>query len=237
MQRGARAVRDVPLDLLHVRIETHRQHAISLVEHTHPKIVERHRAPEQKVEHPSWRSDHDLRATLERVDLWTVTNASVDGNGAQTGVTAHRLGRLPDLFGQLPGRDQHEGLAVRPVGPEPLQHREQERPSLAAARPGLNHHLAASQQVRDRPGLHRHERGPPRTRGSRTQGLRQLVKGKLRELVRLGNRGICFFFQGVPRGPLELRPRCSGAGSPPIRAPFYTRWHSFFASAISWIEM
>ena len=54
---------------------------------------------EEMIEYAPWRTDYNLRTTLEPVNLIPVTDPTVDRDSTQVRITAHRLGNLPDLFG------------------------------------------------------------------------------------------------------------------------------------------
>ena len=152
------AVGQVALDLFHVGVETHRQHAVGFVEDQHLEMIEREGALEQMIEHAPRRADDDVRALFERVDLRAIAHAAIDGHGAQARVAA-QIFRLPATPvgpvhawgpGSAPGSD-----CARRV--EPLQHGQQERAGLAAAGAGLDHHVARAKQIGDGPRLNRHE--------------------------------------------------------------------------------
>ena len=158
---GTLSARQMSLNLLHIWIEAHRQHPVGLVKHSHSQRVEQERSAQQVVEDTS-RSAHDnLGATFERIDLRTVPDTSVDGDGPESGWVTQHFGLLRHLLGQLAGGHQDEGLAHRSVGVEAFEHRQQEGPGLPAPGAGLHHHVLGIEKAWNRTSLHRHELGPP----------------------------------------------------------------------------
>jgi hypothetical protein len=85
MQALTRPIGQVSLNLAHVGVETHRQHAVGLVEDENLQFIEHQCAFEQMVEDAPRRADDDVRALFERVDLRAVADAAVDRHRAQPG--------------------------------------------------------------------------------------------------------------------------------------------------------
>ena len=68
---------EIALDLFHVRIKTHRQHAIGFIENQHPDLIQNQRAFQQMIQHPAGRADHHVRAFTQRIDLRSVAHPAI----------------------------------------------------------------------------------------------------------------------------------------------------------------
>ena len=96
---------------------------VGFVENQHFQLVEREIALEQMVEHASRRTDHDVRAPFERINLRTVSNAAVDCHRTKASPPAKNFGFVRDLSRQFTGGHQYQRLALILLGVESLQHR------------------------------------------------------------------------------------------------------------------
>ena len=76
------ALGQVPLQLLHVRVEPDRQHAVGFVEDEDLEVLQRQVPVQQVVEDAPGRPDHDVGALFEGLHLMPVADPAVDGHRA-----------------------------------------------------------------------------------------------------------------------------------------------------------
>src|SRR5688572_8409223 len=102
--------RKIALDLFHVWIETHRQHAIGFIENQHPDLIQNQRALQQMIQYPAGRANHHVRAFTQRIDLRSVSYPAIYSDTFDAGPAEQRVGMLPNLPCQLTSRDKNHRL-------------------------------------------------------------------------------------------------------------------------------
>ena len=99
-------------DLLHnlpdLRLETHVQHPIGLVQHQVGAPAQVGLPHLQEIDQPTRSGDTDLDATLQVPQLTSLGRAAVDASVTQLGGAAELARDFRDLLGQLTGRGQDE---------------------------------------------------------------------------------------------------------------------------------
>ena len=182
---------------LHDRVElpreAHGEHLVGLVEHEDADLARVERPLPQVVEDPSRRSDHDLRARLERLDLARHRSPAVDGDDLRPPELPDLLHLARHLQRQLAGRTQDERLdALHRSAHEPVDDGQAEGGRLAGARPRLHDQAAPfGRRLEDRE-LHR-------------RGV--LVAHRVDGAAHVGAEGECVE-RGFGRG--GFRGRCGG---------------------------
>jgi len=118
-----------------------------------------------QIEQPAGSTDHDVDTASQRIQLFVVTNATVDGQDASTqhGGCLGQVGT--HLERELAGWRHHEGLrlavelelleVVLARQPEPLQQRRAEGEGLAGAGAGLTDEVGPGEGDRNRQFLDR----------------------------------------------------------------------------------
>lgn len=96
-------------DLADLRLETHVEHAVGLVENEVSDAAEVRLLRLEHVDETAGRGDDDLHAALEVADLRALRCAAVDGSVANARVGAELGAFLLDLDGELTCRCEDEG--------------------------------------------------------------------------------------------------------------------------------
>ena len=112
------------------------------------------------IQNPARSSDDDVGALLQTFELGGVADASVDRQAAHAPVFADDADLGGTLVGQLPGGGQYQGLGSGQLRVGLGDDGDAEGAGLAAAGPGLDHHVHPPPHQRDDPFLHRHRFGP-----------------------------------------------------------------------------
>ena len=164
-----------------VVMETHVEHAISLIEHQRVEPIQIEAAALQVVHDPPRRANHDMRAMGQGVALWTHRRAAAQRQHLDVVFGAGQPADfLRHLVGQLAGRAQHHRLHRKPARVQLGQQRQRKGGGLAAAGFGLSNDVVPRQRHRQAGGLDRghveiaklHQRG--------LHGGRQGQRGKRR---------------------------------------------------------
>ncbi len=167
-------------------------------------MIEGEGAPQQMIQDPARRADHQVRAGLERIELRAVSHPAVHGGGAHAGIPPEQFGFVRHLAGQLARGHEHQGLGDGPGRIHPGQDRQKVGAGFPAAGAGLDEHVAPGEEIRHRPGLHRHELGPARADRALAQILWQVGEGGWRKVVGTSGRLI-------GHAPLQSHCECRGA--------------------------
>ena len=158
----------LPDQLDDVGQEAEVEHLVRLVEHQRVDVGEVERAAVGEVDQPARRTDDDVDAGLERVELRVVADAAVDGEDAEAAVGAGQCEVAGDLERELAGRgdDQRLRLALRHLAvvgvlgrDRALEDRDAERQRLAGAGAGLPDQVGAQEGDRQGHLLDRERRG------------------------------------------------------------------------------
>ena len=144
---------------LHVGQEAEVEHLVGLVEDERLHVGDVERAAVHQVDEAARRTDHDVDAGGEGVELRLVGHAAVDGEHADAAVLAGHRQVLADLERELAGRghDQRLRLAGRDQlvvvgvvrGDAALDHGDPEGEGLAGAGAGLADQVGAHQGDRE----------------------------------------------------------------------------------------
>ena len=143
-------------DPLHVRQEPEVEHLVGLVEHQHLQLREVEHSLAGQVEQPSGRTDDDVDAFAQGLELWLVGPTAVDGQNASAAVGAGHVDVTGHLRRELAGRHDDERLwlaVARRV--DLVQDRNGEAHGLAGAGAGLTDQVVVLERERDRQGLDR----------------------------------------------------------------------------------
>ena len=114
--------------------ESHVEHPVCLVQDQHLELGAVHVSATHMVEQASGRGDHDIDAIPERACLRLHADATIHGDGLQSGVAAVGPRTVPHLLGELAGRHQNKRPqpAVRTAS-QTLKYRQEERGGLAGS--------------------------------------------------------------------------------------------------------
>lgn len=99
-------------DLVHLVLETTRQHLVSLVKAEHLEVVSSEGASVDHVVDSSWGTDDDLAAVLELGHVLSDVGTSNAGVAVDLHVVAQRNDDLLDLLGEFTSGGEDEGLDV-----------------------------------------------------------------------------------------------------------------------------
>ncbi|CAB4965472.1 unannotated protein [freshwater metagenome] len=132
--------RDLGDDPLDVGQEAHVEHLVGFVEHKDLYLRQVKVATVREVDDAAGRSDDDIDAVAQGVDLGFVGAAAVDGEHAHAAQASGPLEVGCDLESELAGRADDEGLGAIAVTLEvdPLEERNAEAEGLAGAGLGLS---------------------------------------------------------------------------------------------------
>mmetsp|Transcript_9075 Transcript_9075/g.32159 ORF Transcript_9075/g.32159 Transcript_9075/m.32159 type:complete len:491 (-) Transcript_9075:14-1486(-) len=149
-------------DLAHLRLETHVQHAVSLVEGQVRNTLEVEVAGIEEVDQTAWRRNHNLHTVLQILLLGPSRHATIAAGVLNLGALAEAVALFLDLHRQLTGgrHDQHDRtIALGEVGLriDVDNCRQQERQGLSGACLCNAHHVTAGE--RNRPTLNLNGRG------------------------------------------------------------------------------
>jgi hypothetical protein len=97
-------------DARELALEAHREHLVGLVQHQHADAFGVEGLSMKVIEHAAGRSDDDLCAGRELLDLAVHGGAAVDGDGFDASRAAETLEFGGDLKGELAGRAEHQHL-------------------------------------------------------------------------------------------------------------------------------
>ena len=145
-------------ELLDVRQEAEVEHLVGLVEDQRVHVGQVEGAAVGEVDQPARRTDDDVDAFLQRVELGLVAHSAVDGEDAQAAVLAGQGEVAGDLERELTGRgdDQRLRLALRDLAvvgvvrrDAALDDRDAEGQRLAGAGAGLADQVGAQQGDRE----------------------------------------------------------------------------------------
>src|SRR5262249_14613030 len=109
-ERRLAAGRRVAQDRVDVVDEAHVEHLVALVEDDDRERAQVERAAAEVVQHAAGRSDDDLRAGLELIDLTADRLAAVDGRDVDPAIAAELAQLAGDLQAELARRDQDQRL-------------------------------------------------------------------------------------------------------------------------------
>ena len=133
----------------------HVEHAIRFVEHQHLDAFERQGFLLDQFQDAPGRADHDVRLMSKGGQVRTQWHAATEGQDLDVGNEAGETPDLAaDLVGQFACRTQHEPLQRDGGCVERRQQSERKGSRLAAAGPGLRHHVTSRQDRRQAGGLH-----------------------------------------------------------------------------------
>jgi hypothetical protein len=186
--RGEHVAVDRPLgqellDPLHVGVEPHRKHPVRLVKDKDFQIIKDQGPLQEMVEDAPRRPHNKLRPPAEGVQLRAVFHAAVDDGGPKPEFAAQQLRLARDLGGQLPCRDEDEGLTALLRQIDSLQDRQQEGPRLAASRLRLHHQVPPGENIGDCPRLNRQQFRPTRLGACRARQFGKFIEGHFRQRV------------------------------------------------------
>ena len=192
-QHGLPAGRHQPDDLLDVGQEAQVEHLVGLVEHQGAHVAEVEVALLGQVDQPSGRTDDDLDALAQGLDLRLVRPAAVDREQPHGAAGRRLLEVAGHLDAQLAGRHHDERLrlarggrrqrrvaVVLAVEDDPLEQRDAEAERLAGAGLGLADDVVPVQGDREGQRLDRERVGD-------ADRLERLDRG--REHAEVGERG------------------------------------------------
>ena len=144
---------------LHVGQEAEVEHLVGLVEDERLHVRDVERAAVHQVDQAPRRTDDDLDAGGQRVELALVGDAAVDGEDADAAVLAGHRQVLAHLERELTGGGDDQGLRLARrgevlevgvvLGDRALQHRDAEGQRLAGAGAGLTDQVGAHQGDRE----------------------------------------------------------------------------------------
>jgi hypothetical protein len=191
------------------------EHAVSLVEHQHPEIVELERVLLQVLLHAPGHADDDVRIVLERRQLRALRDATAEHGELHVRQAASEPADfLGDLVGQLARRAQHQRLRLLQRRIDARQQSKAIGRGLAAAGARLSGDIAPFQHRRQALGLDRRHRHIAQAVECGQQGRRQRQIGERlrhRDLTIGRNthpgRTVC----GVSRR--SVQPRCTASGT------------------------
>ena len=194
------AARQIALNLFHVRVEAHRQHAVGFIEDERIEALKIEGAAQQVVEHTAWSADDKVRSVAECLELRPIADPAVYRDRPHAGVARQQVGLGLDLLRQLARRRQHQCLALRAVRVDAVEHRQHERARLAAAGVRLHHYVAPGEQIGHSPALHGHQARPSGPRARLLQRFAQAGDGDWGELARrFGGPVLGFGLSGIVR--------------------------------------
>ena len=140
-------------DRAKLALEAHREHLVGFVEDEEAQVLEREILALEQVEQAPWRRADDLRG-LERLELWLVGGAAVDGRRFDGAELGQALELVADLLGQLARRREDEDLHAARIMLELFDDWDAERGGLPGARLRLHDQIDARQDEGDRGRLH-----------------------------------------------------------------------------------
>ena len=136
-------------DQVDIRTETGVEHLIRFVEDKKPQISEAQRASIKMVKCSAGRTDDDLGARIQEVELRGHVPAAVDLGGPEAANWSELIDYPSHLSRELAGGNQDESLRLREIWVARGHDRQRKRQRLARTGAGLADNVAAGQKLRD----------------------------------------------------------------------------------------
>ena len=160
VHRAGDGLRQVLADLLHVGVETHREHFVRFVEHEVADRKQVYVAALDVVHETARSGNNHMNAGAESLDLRFVAHAAKDGDGLDTRTLRELFKFFLHLDAEFSRGHEDKCLRIRMVTDNDLQKREGVCARLARTRLRLHEHIAGGEHVRDGFALDWHQFGP-----------------------------------------------------------------------------